>query len=185
MRAEANGRLVRHGEAVLHRSEIGADFGNMLAYIAREVVRGEEVDEIGVTAGSIEVHEKSAGDGEAGSFEDIGLDGEIPDVLDLGARRRLDFDEVERGIGPEDEDVGTDDAVVREKAGLEDDRSASGESGLGGLEGAGPLHGVLIQEKATGEALACNAANGMALGEDAFLGWGDWRDEVAAMGFEP
>jgi hypothetical protein len=25
----------------------------------------------------------------------------------------------------------------------------------------------------------------MALGEDALLGWGDWRDELAAMGFEP
>ena len=102
-------------------------------------------------------------------------------MLDLGARCRLDFDEVERSIGPKDEDVGTDDAVVREKAGLEDDRSPGGESGLGGLEGAGPLHGVLIQEQSTGEALACDTANGVALGEDALLSWGDWRDEVAAM----
>src|SRR5208282_2648146 len=119
----------------------------MLAYIARKVVRCEEVNENGITTGPIEVHEKSAGDREAGSFEDIGLDSEIPDVFDLGARRRLDFDEIERGIGPEDEDIRPDDAVVCEETGLVDDRGACSEGGLGGLEGAGPLHGVLIQKK--------------------------------------
>jgi hypothetical protein len=157
----------------------------MLANVAREVVCCEEVGENGVAAGSIEVHEERTGDGEAGGFEDIGLDGEIPDMLDLGARRRLDFDEVESGIGPENEDIRSDDAVVCEKAGLVDNRSASSKGGLGGLEGASPLHGILVQEKATGEALACDTANGMALGKDAFLGWGDRRDEVAAMGFKP
>jgi hypothetical protein len=157
----------------------------MLAHIAREVIRGEEVDEIGITAGPIEMHEESTGYREAGSFENIGLDGEIPDVFDLGACRRFDFDEVKGGIGPEDEDVRTDNAVVCEEARLVDDGSASGEGGLGGLEGVGPLHGVLVQEKATGEALAGDTANGMALGEDAFLGWRDRRDEVATMGFEP
>jgi hypothetical protein len=170
---------------VLHRSEVGADLGKILTYIAREVICCEEIDENRITAGPIEVHEENAGDGEAGGFEDICLDGEIPDVLDLGARRRLDFDEVERGIEPKDEDVGADDAVVGEKAGLVDDRSPSSKGGLSGLEGVGPLHGVFIQEKATREALACNTANSMALGEDALLGWGDRRDEVAAMGFEP
>ena len=185
MRAETHGRLFGRGELLLHRGEIGANLGEIFAYLAREVVCCKEVNENWITTGPIEVHEESAGNGEAGSLEDVSLDGEIPYVLDLGVRRRLDFDEVERGIRPEDEDVGADDAVVGEKARLEDDWSPRSKGGLGGLEGAGPLHGVFIQEKAAREKLACKAANVMALREDTLLGLGDWRDELAAMGFEP